>query len=30
MTLEQRLSDGNDAAVLCPLTTVRDQWSLAF
>jgi hypothetical protein len=29
MTLEQRLSDENDAAVLCPVTTVSDQCSLA-
>jgi hypothetical protein len=29
MTLEQRLSDENDAAVLCPLTTVSGQCSLA-
>lgn len=31
MTLEQRLSDGNDAAVLCPLTTLasRDTDALA-
>jgi hypothetical protein len=30
MTVEQRLYDENNAAALCPPTTVRDQCSLAF
>ncbi|KAG2739837.1 hypothetical protein P692DRAFT_20913864, partial [Suillus brevipes Sb2] len=30
ITLEQRLSDEKDVAVLCSLTTVSDQCSLAF
>jgi hypothetical protein len=29
MTLEQQLSDEKDVAVLCSLTTVSDQCSLA-
>ncbi|KAG2737138.1 hypothetical protein P692DRAFT_20762476, partial [Suillus brevipes Sb2] len=30
MTLEQRLSDEKDVAVLCSLTTVSDQYNLIF
>jgi hypothetical protein len=30
MTLEQRVPDENNATVLCRLTTVGDQCSLAF